>query len=131
MDVKPAISVQGHDPQGAAQRLGHLIDQMVTTCPNATILVAMIIPTVQTGEESSPDQEDRTKIYNSLIPGLVADRQQHGHHVIAVDFSKFPTTALNEGGVHLTSEGYSLMGDWWYDFIHQIPKDWIEASTGP
>lgn len=61
----------------------------------------------------------------------MADRQQHGHHVIAVDFSEFPTTALNEGGVHLTSEGYSLMGDWWYDFIHQIPKDWIEASTGP
>ena len=127
MSSNPSISKQGNDPHDAAQRLGSLIDQMVTACPNATILVAEIIPTIQTENESSPGQEDRTKVYNSLIPGLVTEQQQKGSSVIAVDFSNFPTNDLNSGGVHLTSEGYSLMGDWWYDFIHQIPKDWIDA----
>ena len=129
MNADPKISQQGNDPHGAVQRLGHLIDQITTTCPNATVLVAMIIPTMQNSKESSQGQEDRTKIYNSLIPGIVADKQQNGGKVITVDFSKFPTTAINEGGVHLTSQGYSLMGDWWYDFIHQIPNEWIEGPA--
>ena len=130
MNANPSISVQGNDPTAASERLGALIDQMVTACPDATILVAMIIPTIQTESESSAGQEDRTQQYDSLIPGVVATRQQAGQHVIAVDFSTFPLSAINSGGVHLTEDGYNLMGDWWYDFIHQIPSSWIDAPVG-
>ena len=130
MNNDPKISVQGNDPNEAVQRLAALVDKMIKTCPEATILVAMPVPTMQTASESSPGQEDRTKQYCSLIPGMVAQRQQQGSRVITVDFSNFPLTALNSGGVHLTSQGYNLMGDWWYDFIHQIPTDWIESPDG-
>lgn len=125
-DMNPdgSISVQGDDPTAAADRLGSLIDQIIETCPDATILVAMIInPT------SSAAQESNTLQYQSLIPGIVAERQDNCSHVIAVDFTNFPTSMLRDG-IHPTNAGYQLFGDYWYDFITQIPQDWINAPIG-
>ena len=121
---------QGNDPTQAAQRLGNLIDQVISTCPDASVLVAQIINTIQTAPESSAGQDDRIKMYNSLIPGIVASRQEAGSHILTVDFGDWPTSGLNSGGVHPSTEGYSLMGDWWYDYIHQIPTGWINAPVG-
>lgn len=123
-------ATEGNDPSQAAQRLGNLIDKMIDACPDASILVAQIVPTIQTASESSAGQQDRTQVYDSLIPGVVASRAEAGSQILTVDFADFPRSALNNGGVHLTDDGYSLMGDWWYDFIHQIPKDWINPPVG-
>ncbi|KAK2608511.1 hypothetical protein QQS21_002973 [Conoideocrella luteorostrata] len=119
MNPNSAISTEGNDPQGAANRLGDLIDQMIKECPDAVILAAMIINTCNL------KQSDRTKHYQQLIPAVAAKRKDAGHHVVAVDFTTFQTSWLQDC-IHPTNDGYKTFGDYWYDFITQIPKDWIK-----
>ncbi|QBZ64194.1 hypothetical protein PoMZ_05888 [Pyricularia oryzae] len=123
MSSNGAISTEGQDPKAAASRLGALIDQMIMGSPCAAILVAMIVNTcVQ-------DQSDRTKEYQQLIPGVVKQRRDGGHHVLAVDFTDLSVETLQDC-IHPTNAGYKLFGDYWYDFMLQIPKDWIEMPVG-
>lgn len=115
---------KGHDPVAASERLGSLIDQMVTACPDAVILVAMIIGTCK------PAQEPQTKVFQSLIPGVVNKRLQAGKHVLAVDMTTFPLSDLSNC-INPTNAGYQLVGDYWYDFLTQVPQDWITTPVGP
>lgn len=123
MNPNDSISTEGHDPVQASERLGKLIDQMLEKCPDATILVAMIIDTC------APNQEPQTQKFQSLVPGVVQSRKNAGHHVLAVDFTTFGTQNLGDC-IHPTNDGYKLMGHYWYDFITQIPRDWIKAPVG-
>lgn len=126
MNPDPSISTEGNDPTGASQRLGALIDQVIEACPDATILVAMIINTCD------DTQEPQTQQYQALIPGVVQQRSDNGSHVLAVDFTTFSTSNLHtDDCIHPTNAGYQLFGDYWYDFITQIPGDWINAPVGP
>ncbi|KAI3544900.1 GDSL-like Lipase/Acylhydrolase [Colletotrichum abscissum] len=124
MNPNPAVSTEGNDPAAAAERLGTLIDQMITACPDATILVAQIVDTC------SAEQEAATVAYQKLIPGIVEQRRNASHHVLAVDFAALGTGILRDDCIHPTDEGYRTMGDYWYDFIAQIPKDWVTQPIG-
>ncbi|KAH7303224.1 hypothetical protein B0I35DRAFT_498648 [Stachybotrys elegans] len=124
MNPNPDISTEGNDPVEAARRLGRLVDQMIEACPDATILVAMIINTCD------PNQSPRTRQFQQLIPGVVASRRRNGHHVLAADFTSFRTSDLQDC-IHPTNQGYRIMGDYWYSFLHQIPESWIEDPIGP
>jgi lysophospholipase L1-like esterase len=132
MNSNGNISTEGNDPQSAADRLGELVDQMVTACPDATILVAMILNIIDTGSCSSyTAQETRLQQFQSLIPGIVSSRAAVGKHVLAVDFTKLPTSLVHSDDcIHPKNAGYKLMGDYWYDFLHQVPKAWINAPIG-
>ncbi|KFY90678.1 hypothetical protein V500_05016 [Pseudogymnoascus sp. VKM F-4518 (FW-2643)] len=125
-DMSPdsSVSTEGRDPVAAAKRLGALINKMLQKCPDATILVAMIISTTR------PAQAPQTAQFQALVPGVVQTREALGKHVIAVDFTKFPTKLLRDG-IHPTDGGYRTMGDWWYDFMTQIPRSWISVPEGP
>ncbi|OBR04886.1 GDSL-like Lipase/Acylhydrolase [Colletotrichum higginsianum IMI 349063] len=123
MNPDPNISREGHDPKAAADRLGELIDKTVMACPDATVLVGMIIGCYDETQMMNIAQ------FRSLIPGIVQARQDAKKHVLAVDFSTFPMNALRDG-IHPTNPGYRLMGDYWYDFITQIPSDWIQKPIG-
>ncbi|EWZ92362.1 hypothetical protein FOWG_07509 [Fusarium oxysporum f. sp. lycopersici MN25] len=122
MDLRPSISKEGNDPKDAATRLGDLIDKIVRYCPDAAILVAIPLASCDTEKPKMP-------IYRALIPGLVRQRRKDGDHVIAVDFSTFDLGELRDC-LHPTNEGYSIMGDYWYDFIKQVPKGWIKEPVG-
>ncbi|PNY28211.1 Uncharacterized protein TCAP_01865 [Tolypocladium capitatum] len=124
MNPNGAISTEGNDPHGAVARLGALIDQMIKACPDAVILVAMIIDTCE------PAQWPATREFQSLIPDAVQRRLDDGHHVLAANFTSFPTSQLRDC-IHPTNQGYHLMGDYWSDFIAQVPRDWIQAPVGP
>lgn len=124
MNPNHAISAEGNDPRGAVTRLGALIDQMIKACPDAVILVAMIIDTCD------PAQSPATHEFQSLIPGAVQRRLDDGHHVLAANFTSFPTSQLRDC-IHPTNQGYRLMGDYWSDFMAQVPRDWIQAPVGP
>lgn len=123
MNPNRGISKEGNDPKGAADRLGKLIDKMIKECPDATILVAMIINTCD--EKQSP----ATKEFQKLIPDVVKSRREDGHYVLSVDFTTFKTSDLQDC-IHPTNTGYKLMGDYWYSFIHQIPTSWIKNPVG-
>ncbi|UPK97767.1 hypothetical protein LCI18_008702 [Fusarium solani-melongenae] len=114
---------QAETPADAAERLGRLIDKMIKACPDAVILVAVIVGTCDTTKIA------KTPEYQALIPGVVQERRQAGHHVLAVDFSTFPIQDLRDC-IHPTNEGYRLFGAYWYDFVTQIPSSWIKEPVG-
>jgi hypothetical protein len=96
------------DPGGAPDRLGMLIDQIITGYPNALIAVAQIIPL----------NMDKTQVmtFNAAIPGVVATRVAAGKHVIVVDLNTgFPSGDMDS--VHPYQSGYNWMGDKWYAAI--------------
>ncbi|KAK5998824.1 hypothetical protein PT974_01207 [Cladobotryum mycophilum] len=123
MNPNPAISTEGHDPVAATLRLGQLIDKIIQECPDAVILVAMIVGTC------NAKQAPQTQTFQSLVPQVVAPRLAAGAHVLAVNLTTFPIRELQDC-IHPTNNGYQMLGDYWYDFITQIPEDWIVASVG-
>jgi lysophospholipase L1-like esterase len=126
MNEKPEVATEGPgDPQAAVERYGKAVDKMIQKCPDATILVAIIIPT-----DHSPWRAGNTTEFQKLIPDMVRSRYNAGHKVLAADFSKFKLTDLYDT-IHPSAEGYKIMGDMWYSFIHQIPEDWLQNPVGP
>jgi lysophospholipase L1-like esterase len=94
---------------GAPDRLGSLIDQIVTDLPNALVVVAKIIP--------EPSQASGISTFNSAVPGIVQTRANAGKHVILVDqFTGFPSSELGDG-VHPNQAGYARMAGVWYTAI--------------
>lgn len=125
MHPKGSTSTEGNDPKQASERLGKLIDKVIKTCPDATILVAMIINTC------NDYQSPRTKEFQKLIPEVVKSRKGDGKHVLAVDFTSFSfSTSDLQDCIHPTNNGYKIMGDYWYSFISQIPKVSIKDPEG-
>ncbi|KAI9166832.1 Multidomain esterase [Paramyrothecium foliicola] len=124
MNPNHAVSREGNDPEAAAVRLGDLLDHIIDACPDAVVLVAMIIGTCNF------DQSPQTEEFQSLIPDIVKDRRDAGHHVLAVDFSGFPMSDLRDC-IHPTNDGYRKLGDYWYDAMTQIPREWISMPVGP
>jgi hypothetical protein len=96
-------------PSGAPERLGSLIDQIVTDLPNALLVVSNIIP--------FPGQAGQVTTFNAAVPGIVNARKNAGKHVLFVDqFMGFPTSELGDG-VHPNEPGYSRMAEKWYAAI--------------
>jgi lysophospholipase L1-like esterase len=120
-------ATEGNDPQEAVERYGAAVDKMVKECPDATVLVAIIIPTNVTDKS----KVNRTRDFQKLIPGMVRSRFDAGHKVLAADFSTFSLTNLDPDQIHPSGNGYKVMGDWWYSFIHQIPEAWLQEPMGP
>jgi hypothetical protein len=122
LDTRSSISKEGSDPMDAALRLGQLIDKIVEYCPDAVILVAIPLSSCDGYKPKMPE-------FRALVPGIVRQRRQDGEHVIAVDFSTFDLNDLRDC-LHPTNDGYSIMGDYWYDFLTQVPDGWIEKPVG-
>ncbi|PHH82957.1 hypothetical protein CDD82_4175 [Ophiocordyceps australis] len=125
MNADAAVATEGNDASMAASRLGRLIDDILAACPDAVLLVAVIINSC-----ASTAQTDATHHFQQLIPSLVQSRLDAGHHVLAANFTDFPTADLNDC-VHPTDRGYRMLGDWWYDFIEQVPQNWFRPPQGP
>ncbi|KAG5953890.1 hypothetical protein E4U53_001030, partial [Claviceps sorghi] len=120
MSPDRTISVDGNDPVEASKRLGCLIDKIILACPNAVVLVAMIINTC------NQRQSQATGLFQNNIPSVVQRRLDNGHHVLAVNFTSFPTQKLRRDCIHPTNEGYALLADYWYDALIQVPQSWIQ-----
>ena len=75
------------------------------------------------------DQFPQTKEFQQLIPGVVKKRFDDGYHVLPVDFTTFETSMLRDC-IHPTNDGYKVFGDYWYDFVTQIPSKWIKVPVG-
>jgi lysophospholipase L1-like esterase len=96
-------------PSGAPERLGTLIDQLITAAPDALLVVAKIIP--------FPQGASAIDTFNAAVPGVVKQRADAGKHIILVDqFTGFPTSELGDG-VHPNEAGYNRMAGVWYDAI--------------
>lgn len=93
-------------------RLGALLDKLISAAPNALIVVAKITPLNNAGSSAT------IKTYNDAIPGLVQTRAAAGKHVILGDMNTgFTPAMLSNDGVHPNKSGYDFMGDTWYKLI--------------
>ncbi|KAK2693943.1 hypothetical protein QWA68_008380 [Fusarium oxysporum] len=110
MNSNDRVSTDGNHPQETTNRLKSMVEKMVSKCPDATIIIGMIT--------------------DGNIAKLAAELSKDGSHVLAADFGPFDDTLLSDC-VHPTQKGYEILGDWWYDFIHQIPEGWIKDPVGP
>ncbi|KAL6885245.1 carbohydrate esterase family 3 protein [Trichoderma longibrachiatum] len=125
VDMSPdsALPTDGNDPWVTVGHLSMLVDKMIEKCPDAVILVAVIANTCSVG------QSGRTEQYQAMIPEMVQQRRDCFQRILAVDFTSFPTSLLRDC-IHPTNEGYKKFGDYWYDFITQIPREWINRPAG-
>lgn len=127
MNPNPQISQQGNSPDAAAQRLGELIDECLSTCPNATVVVAQIIHTCL-----DDGAEKRTIDFNSMIPQVVQKRATTGHRVMIADMQSFPVNKLHHDDcIHPTNDGYKTLGNMWAQMVRQIPTKWVAPPEGP
>lgn len=120
-DMKPTDAA---DPDRSAGLLGTLIDQILELCPDAVVMVAVII------NSCVPRQEDNVAALQDLIPGVVRTRLAAGKHVLAVDFAELGDDVLSRDCVHPDDGGYAMMADQWYNAMTQIPRSWIQAPVG-
>lgn len=100
------------DPADAPTRLGSLIDTVLTTCPDALVLLAQIIPS------GSAATQANIIAFNDAMPGVVVDRTAKGSKVMLVDmFTRLLSPDNYADDLHPNNGGYELMGDTWYHAI--------------
>ncbi|KAG4433702.1 hypothetical protein IFR05_010811 [Cadophora sp. M221] len=105
---------------GATERLGNLIDMCSTTCPDAVILVAQLIPA------ATPNVEARVELFNPTVISLVASREEKGVKIAVVDMPNFVTTADLKDNLHPNDVGYAKMADAWFEGIQKAAaKEWF------
>ena len=107
----------------AHSALSNLINQIVTACPDAAVLVATLTPLLDPGREA------RRLAYNSAIPGVVAAFTDLGKQVAQVDLRRVTTNHINAtDGIHPNDAGYGLIASAWYEAILAAgDKGWIKA----
>jgi len=102
--------------QQMADNLGKLIDKVISTAPNALLVVGLIPPlSTQTAKVNS---------YNALIPPLVQTRAAQGKHILSVDH-KLTAADMTGDNVHPNAGGYTKLGDSWYEVI----KGYLRTGT--
>ncbi|KAL9027884.1 MAG: hypothetical protein Q9180_007260, partial [Flavoplaca navasiana] len=114
-----------NDPAGAPNRLGKLIDNLISFGnKDSVILVAQIID-VTNGEAKSLIRK-----YNDAIPSIVAKRSKH--HIAVVDFRGKLQASDYADNLHPNDNGYKKMADLWFKAIQDVAnKGWIKAPQGP
>ncbi|KAM5501266.1 hypothetical protein McanMca71_005380 [Microsporum canis] len=111
-------------PNTAPARLGSLIDQILRACPDAVVLVALIIPA------TNADTNGRINLYNDEVASIVKSRFRSGKHVLLVDMNSMLTDSHLGDGLHPNDEGYSVMADAWFRHI-KIAEGlgWIKTAS--
>jgi lysophospholipase L1-like esterase len=104
----------------APERLSRLLDKIVTSEPNALLVVAQLTPT------RDPVLNARIEAYNAAIVPEIGRRAASGQHVALVDlFTPFVETpdyenALFFDRLHPNDAGYALMASVWYEAIEAL-----------
>jgi lysophospholipase L1-like esterase len=96
-------------PDGAADRLGSLLDELIDDNPDTLLVVSNIIP--------FPQASGQVSSYNSDLLAVVQERIDGGANMLFVDqFDGFPSSELGDG-VHPNAAGYARMAEKWWTAI--------------
>lgn len=112
------------DLSTAPERLGSLVDELVTVYPSAVIIVSQLTPI------RDAELEARAAGFNAAVPSIVSARASSGKHVLTVQMSDYVTVDDLEDGLHPTNRGYALMAQAWYDGIREaVSKGWLVSPA--
>lgn len=92
----------------APERLGALIDHIMTALPEVRLYVATIVPF------ADPVREARATEYNAAISEVVAKKAAAYHGVQLVDLHSALTAADLSDGIHPSNGGFSKMAARWF-----------------
>ncbi|KAL6718420.1 hypothetical protein ACLMJK_004509 [Lecanora helva] len=114
------------DLANAPKRVGTVIEEILSACPDATVLVGTLLPLIK------PDWLSKIKTLNSAIPGVVSDFAKAKKHVALVDMGRVNASHIQGDGIHPTDEAYALIAAAWYDALIEVgKKDWIKTPLSP
>ncbi|KAF2167986.1 carbohydrate esterase family 3 protein [Zasmidium cellare ATCC 36951] len=107
----------------APERLGDLLDELLSVVPETTIIVAQII------QSSNAGTKDRIPVFNDAVPDVVAQRTDKGAKVQLVDLSSIGVDGVDlVDGLHPNDTGYNLMANFWLEGLQQASdKGWITS----
>ena len=110
------------DVVNAPKRLGTLIEEIVTACPDAAVLVATLTPLL------IPEWNSKALEFNSAITGVIEDFATARKKVALVDMGTVTSSQINStDSIHPTDGGYALIAAAWYNGIVQAgKKGWIQ-----
>lgn len=112
------------DPDHAPDRLGRLIDNLISFGNNDSVIFVAQIIGVSNGQTQSLIQK-----YNDAIPSVMAKRK---HHIAVVDFRGKLQPSDYADGLHPNDSGYRKMAHIWFEAIQDAAnKGWIKAPQGP
>ena len=113
-----------HTSDTAAADLSKLINQTIVACPEAVILVAEILPLLDS------KREEKRVAYNAVIPSIVLPFADSGTHIAVVDMGAVTPTHINAtDGIHPNDEGYESIAHAWYDAIVEADiKGWLNKQ---
>ncbi len=101
------------DPAHAPARLKLLLDQITSTLPSVTVLVAQITPL-------SPQFESQVETFNKAIPAIVHTEVTAGKHVEYVDIHDAVPLKDLVDEVHPNDTGYALMANAWFQALYPL-----------
>ena len=100
--------IQNYHVATAPQRLFALLTLIVTTLPDATLIVAEVTPL------GNPRLNAEIISFNRTIPPMVNTLRAQGRHVRYVDmYDAVPVSDIHDR-IHPNDQGYSLMASVWY-----------------
>lgn len=109
----------------APQRLVDLVDECVTACPDAAVLVAQLTPILNASAQA------RVEAFNGAFPPLLEHMVGAGKKVLVVDMENYVTVEDLVDGLHPGDLGYEGMARAWFDGIQTAAeKGWIEKPVG-
>lgn len=111
-------------PATAPDRLKSLINQVLAAAPDATVVVASLVPS------GDPATEARIQTYNAAVPGVVDTLASAGKHVLYVNMDGVTHADLNNDGIHPNDAGYKIIGDVFNDGVEEaIGAGWVNAPV--
>jgi lysophospholipase L1-like esterase len=105
--------VQDHELLTAAARLGSLVDQILTSAPETTVLVSNLVLS------TDPVLDARVQAYNAQVPAIVSIRKNAGKHVQLVDMSAVTGSDMADA-LHPDANGYVKMATAWNRGIDEV-----------
>ncbi len=104
--------LQHKDLKNAPKRLGFLVDQINTTLPGATVVIAQIIP-----NDENPVVDQETQTYNDEVEQIIDMKMAEGKHIQFIHMYDVVAKSDLADGIHPADSGYKRMGDAWYDAL--------------
>ncbi|KAL8761402.1 MAG: hypothetical protein Q9184_002460 [Pyrenodesmia sp. 2 TL-2023] len=109
----------------ASSKMGTVIDDIVSSCADAGLLVAGIPPFLDL------EREKNRETLNTALKHVVASHLIAGKQVAFAAMDRLTTHHLNfTDGILPTDEGYKHIAEVWYGAIKSVgAKGWIKAPT--
>ena len=112
------------DLPNAPHRLANLIEEIVSECPDAAVLVGTPLPL------ANPGWMTKISDFNAAVPGVVEKIAAKGKQVALVETgTRVNASYIHQSdGIHPTDEGYALLAAAWYDGIVEAgnKRKWIK-----